>query len=132
MAKWWRTSMRRPVHRVLILGGYGFFGERIATALASDPNLRLSGGGRDLAKAQGFARRLGLDVRQGVAIDAAAQNLANAPVKLEVNTVMHTAGPFQGQGYAVARASIDAGCNYIDLADGREFVSGIGALDSLA
>jgi saccharopine dehydrogenase-like NADP-dependent oxidoreductase len=49
-----------------------------------------------------------------------------------VDTLIHTAGPFQDQNYAVARAAIEAGCNYIDLADGRQFVSGIESLDSAA
>ena len=32
----------------------------------------------------------------------------------------------------MARAAIDTGCHYIDLADGRQFVVGIGALDAMA
>jgi hypothetical protein len=51
---------------------------------------------------------------------------------LRVGTVIHTAGPFQGQDYTVARAAIDAGCHYVDLADGRQFVTGIVALDAAA
>ena len=35
-------------------------------------------------------------------------------------------------GYDVAKACIAWGCHYIDLADGREFVDGISALDALA
>jgi len=46
--------------------------------------------------------------------------------------VIHAAGPFQGQDYAVAEACIDAGVHYVDLADGRAFVCGIEALDSRA
>jgi hypothetical protein len=36
--------------------------------------------------------------------------------------VVHTAGPFQQQGYGVARAAAGAGAHYVDLADGRRFV----------
>jgi len=36
--------------------------------------------------------------------------------------VIHTAGPFQQQSYAVAHAAAHAGAHYIDLADGRRFV----------
>jgi saccharopine dehydrogenase-like NADP-dependent oxidoreductase len=39
-----------------------------------------------------------------------------------VDSVIHTAGPFQGQDYAVARSAIAAGANYIDLADGRDLL----------
>ncbi len=49
-----------------------------------------------------------------------------------IATVVNTVGPFQNQDYAVPLAIIDAGCNYIDLADSREFVCGIGALDAQA
>ena len=59
-------------------------------------------------------------------------DLAQRLKQLRVDTVIHTAGPFQGQNYAVASAAIDAGCNYIDLADGRQFVAGISALDAAA
>jgi saccharopine dehydrogenase-like NADP-dependent oxidoreductase len=37
--------------------------------------------------------------------------------------VIHCAGPFQGQDYRVARATLAAGAHYLDLADGREFVA---------
>jgi hypothetical protein len=43
--------------------------------------------------------------------------------------VIHTAGPYQGQDYRVAKACIEAGSHYIDLADGREFVSGFASLN---
>jgi hypothetical protein len=45
---------------------------------------------------------------------------------------IHTVGPFQGQSYAVAEACIRNGVHYADLADGRAFVAGIGALDAAA
>jgi saccharopine dehydrogenase-like NADP-dependent oxidoreductase len=47
--------------------------------------------------------------------------------------VVHSAGPFQGQGYAVARTCAAAGVHYVDLADGADFVCGFSAaLDALA
>lgn len=42
---------------------------------------------------------------------------------LSPDIVIHCAGPFQGQSYAVAEASLAAGAHYIDLADGRAFVT---------
>ncbi len=36
--------------------------------------------------------------------------------------MIHSAGPFQGQDYAVAQACAQAGAHYMDLADGRRFV----------
>ena len=46
--------------------------------------------------------------------------------------VIHTAGPYQGQDYRVARACIDCGAHYIDLADARNFVEGFKRLNSEA
>ena len=119
-------------HTILVLGGYGFFGARICRALAADKAIRLLIGGRDVTKAALLAQELGLDPGQALAIDANAANLAQRLEELRVATVIHTAGPFQGQDYQVARAAIAAGANYIDLADGRAFVAGIGQLDALA
>ena len=39
-----------------------------------------------------------------------------------MDLVIHTAGPFQHQGYSVSRCAAEAGAHYIDLADGRRFV----------
>jgi len=120
------------MHTILVLGGYGFFGERICHALASDSNIRLFIGGRDESKAKQLALKLGINVEQGIAVDAHSPMLAQYLNELKINTVIHTAGPFQRQHYSVARAAIEAGCNYIDLADGRDFVAGISELDDLA
>lgn len=120
------------MHTTLVLGGYGFFGTRISRALAIQKNIRLLIAGRDLQQAQALARELGLQAEQGLAIDAQASDLHTRLAELEVDTVIHTAGPFQGQNYAVAEAAIAAGANYIDLADGREFVVGISQLDATA
>ncbi len=75
---------------------------------------------------------MGLPVEQAVALDAHDSQLADVLRRLQVDVLIHTAGPFQGQDYSVARAAIEAGCHYIDLADGREFVVGIGSLTALA
>jgi saccharopine dehydrogenase-like NADP-dependent oxidoreductase len=114
---------------VLVLGGYGFFGRRIARMLATDGNVRLWLGGRDRLKAEQAAHVLGLDPARAVAIDARERDFPMRLQQLGIDVLIHTAGPFQGQAYDVARAAIAAGCHYIDLADGRSFVSGIGALD---
>lgn len=120
------------MHNVLVLGGYGFFGTRICTALARDPSMKLFIAGRDLARARGLAAALNLREDQAVAVDAHSAGLAGRLDELRIDTLIHTAGPFQRQDYAVPRAAIEAGCNYIDLADGRAFVVGIGSLDASA
>jgi saccharopine dehydrogenase-like NADP-dependent oxidoreductase len=117
---------------VLVLGAYGFFGSRICEALAKNPRIRLILAGRDLTKATALAYQLGLSAEHARKVDATDPDLALRLRKLGVTTLIHTAGPFQGQGYEVARAAIKAGCTYIDLADGRAFVNGITKLDAEA
>jgi saccharopine dehydrogenase-like NADP-dependent oxidoreductase len=120
------------MHTVLVLGGYGFFGQRISAALASTASVRVLVGGRDLGRANAAARAMGLPLEQAVALDAHDYNLADILRRLQVDVLIHTAGPFQGQDYSVARAAIDARCHYIDLADGRQFVTGVSSLSALA
>lgn len=114
--------------RVLIIGGYGNFGSFISRSLAKNSNIDLVIAGRSLEKAQAFAREVNaeaavVDIHEG--FEARLQE-----IKPEI--VIHTSGPFQSQGYDVAEACINGGVHYIDLADGREFVSGIGCLDQRA
>ena len=118
--------------RILILGGYGNFGSHIVRALAPERGIRLIIAGRSIERAWDFAvsidaanpaESIALDIRSGFesAMRQAAPDL-----------VIHTVGPFQGQGYEVAEACIRIGCHYVDLADGRAFVAGIAALDERA
>lgn len=119
------------MHTVLVLGGYGFFGQRISDALASTASMRVLVGGRDIGRATAAARALGLPPEHAVAVDAHDPKLAVALRRLQVEVLVYTAGPFQGQDYSVARAAIEAGCHYIDLADGRQFVAGISTLNAV-
>jgi saccharopine dehydrogenase-like NADP-dependent oxidoreductase len=123
---------QQNMHTILVIGGYGFFGERICNALAQTEGIRLLIGGRNATRARAVAEGLGLQSSQGIAIDARATDLTQRFLKLGVDSVIHTAGPFQNQDYAVARSAIAAGANYIDLADGRDFVAGIEQLDTAA
>jgi saccharopine dehydrogenase-like NADP-dependent oxidoreductase len=120
------------MHAVLVIGGYGFFGSRICGVLAKHPAIRLLIGGRNREEGQRLAQKIGLGDDQAVPVDTSHPLLRETLNQLRVGTVIHTAGPFQGQDYTVARAAIDAGCHYIDLADGRQFVNGIRVLDAAA
>jgi hypothetical protein len=120
------------MQRILVLGAYGFFGSRICAGLAKNPRIQLIVAGRNLDKATAAAYLHGLSANHAKAIDAANPQLPQILRKLEVNTLIHTAGPFQQQRYEVARAAIAAGCNYLDLADGRAFVTGIATLNPAA
>ena len=107
--------------KTLVLGGYGNFGARIARALAPQFGANLLIGGRDALRAESLANALGQGV-QGVGIDLSKPGLSKTLSSLGVDLLIHTAGPFQAQGYAVATAAAAAGAHYIDLADGRRFV----------
>lgn len=111
--------------RVMVLGGYGNFGARICRALAADHSMSLLVAGRDGGRASALAAELdqghGTGVRAAV-VDCQGLQFVQALREHQVELLIHTAGPFQGQDYAVARACAEAGAHYIDLADGRRFV----------
>jgi hypothetical protein len=119
----------RDPFRILVLGGYGHFGGRICRALTGDPSIRLAVAGRDAVRAEAFAAPLGADA---VGIDHRSGDFAGRLAGIRPQLVVHTAGPFQGQDYSVAEACVAAGAHYVDLADGRGFVSGIDRLDARA
>lgn len=111
---------------VLILGGYGNFGKRIATAL-SRHNVPVIIAGRDWNRAEALAGTL--SGARGLRLDINEDFLAT--LKLEKpSVVVHTCGPFQGADYSVAKACIEAGVHYVDLADGRDFVREFRGLDA--
>lgn len=107
--------------KTLVLGGYGNFGARICRALAADGNIDLLVAGRDEGRAQQLADTLGHGA-VGMSIDCTAPDFGQALTTQGVGLVVHAAGPFQQQSYAVALAAARAGAHYIDLADGRRFV----------
>src|SRR5688572_5967201 len=111
---------------VVILGGYGNFGRRIAEALAREPNTRVFVSGRDLKRATAVAQEIG-GAAEPLRLDAHAGDFTAELRKAGATLVVHTAGPFQGQNYSIPQACVAAGAHYIDLADGRGFVCGITA-----
>lgn len=118
--------------RILVLGGYGLFGSRISRTLAADAGLTLIVAGRDRTRAERLVAGID-DPRAQVetaAIDTAASDFGERLAALRPDLVIDTAGPFQGRDYRVAEAALAIGAHCIDLADGRDFVRGIGALDA--
>lgn len=115
--------------RVLIIGGYGNFGSFVARRLSCHPALHVVIAGRSLEKAERLAATL--DNASAAEIDV-SRDLNAALGRIAPNVVIHTSGPFQTQDFSVAEACIEVGCHYIDLADGRDFVTGISSLDQAA
>ena len=116
--------------RVVVLGGYGNFGARICRALSRD-GIEIIAAGRDPERGH---LETGFDANIGKArVDVSDPRLTESLGSLSPNIVIHCAGPFQGQDYRVALASLAAGAHYIDLADGRAFVTGFAkAVDDAA
>lgn len=115
--------------KILILGGYGNFGKRIATALVK-AKLPVIIAGRNRQKAEALSNELG--ELSTPAIFDVNQSLAQELQKLKPVVVINTCGPFQTANYRIAETCIGNGVHYIDLADGREFVSGITTLNERA
>ena len=126
----------RTPFRVLVLGGYGNFGRRICQALAKEPGLRVTVAARSAARAADTVRTMqqagAVAELMSTTLDTTQADLAQRLRALAADLVIHTAGPFQGQDYRVARACIEVGAHYVDLADARAFVCGISALDDAA
>jgi NAD(P)-dependent dehydrogenase (short-subunit alcohol dehydrogenase family) len=114
--------------RVLLLGGYGNFGTFIARRLAREPELTVIVAARSEQKARALAGQLNAE---WAAFDLFA-DLDGHLKKLKPDILIHTSGPFQGQGYDVAEACIRNGVHYLDLADGRDFVANVVRLDDAA
>lgn len=106
--------------RIVVLGGYGNFGARICRELAGRVDAEILATGRDPA---GAHAALADERIKRVHLDIAAPEFAEALRDLAPGIVVHCAGPYQPQGYHVAAAAIAAGAHYIDLSDGRDFVT---------
>jgi hypothetical protein len=116
--------------KVLILGGYGNFGKRIARLLTRK-GIAVIIAGRDSAKAAALAKALPPNLAEIAVFDAKSALLPQL-ASLKPHVVINTCGPFQNSDYGIARACIASGVHYIDLADGRDFVTGITQLDTEA
>lgn len=105
--------------KVLILGGYGVFGKRIAMALSREPDISLIIAGRSIKKAKAFADTI---AAQASEVDI-QHNLSDRLRVLDPMIIINCCGPFQGNDFTVLEQCIKYGYHYIDLADGRDYVS---------
>jgi uncharacterized protein DUF4166/saccharopine dehydrogenase-like protein len=121
--------------KVLILGGYGTFGGHLAQLLANEVRLALIIGGRSLERAQTFCDRLAPGASRTALYfnrdgDVLAQIRAIGP-----DLVVDATGPFQCYGadpYRIIKACLVREIDYLDLADGAEFVKGVAQFDGAA
>ncbi len=114
--------------KILILGGYGGFGARLSGLLAERGHHILVAG-RSQLKAEKFCQK----IKNGQALQMDRNgDIQQAITQYQPNLIIDAAGPFQGSSYRVAEHSIASAIPYLDLADGRAFVCGIGKLDDAA
>jgi Domain of unknown function (DUF4166)/Saccharopine dehydrogenase NADP binding domain len=120
---------------ILVLGGYGTFGGRLAQLLADEARLTLLIAGRSRTKAEAFCATLGGAAK---AIPAAFDREREIEPQLSMikpDIVVDASGPFQAYGenpYRVVEAAIALGIHYVDLSDGADFVRGIACFDAAA
>lgn len=114
--------------RVLVIGGSGVFGSRLAKLLVREARVRLTLAGRRraaleqvLAELESPADIMLLDRDRITPADLAPFDL-----------VVDAAGPFQQSHSRVIEAALAARIPYIDLADGREFVAAFPRFDDAA
>jgi hypothetical protein len=114
--------------RVLIVGGAGAFGRRLAEGLVATTDAHVVIAGRSLQRAEEAAAAL------GAAAAALDRDKADpvAIAALNPDIVVDAAGPFQGANLRFAQACIEAGTHYFDLADARDFVAAFPKLDQQA
>ncbi|MEH3023998.1 MAG: saccharopine dehydrogenase NADP-binding domain-containing protein [Pseudomonas oryzihabitans] len=113
---------------VMVVGAYGNFGSIISRRLAREAGIDLVLVGR-AGQVLALAQELAVRSWQG---DALGPDFVAALSTFEVDLVIHTAGPFQGQDHHVARACVEAGAHYCDLSDARDFVATSVKLDEAA
>ncbi|PRH84110.1 saccharopine dehydrogenase [Labrys okinawensis] len=124
-----------PSLRVLIVGGYGIFGGRLAELLADEPRLTLIIAGRSLAKAEFFCASRPVRARLFPAEFDRDQPLEPQLRALKPDVIVDASGPFQDYGkqpYRLIEAAIAHGADYFDFSDGAAFVRGVTGLDAAA
>lgn len=111
--------------RILVIGGYGGFGARLTRRLfAAEHDVVVAG--RSAEKGAAFCA--GLVGCEAVVADR-TNGIGMAIARIRPDLVIDAAGPFQNCGYTVPEACIAMRIPYLDLADARSFVTGIGSLD---
>src|SRR5262245_26647295 len=122
--------------KILIVGGYGTFGGRVISLLENESRLTLVAAGRSMTKAHAYCA--GRSKAKAALIPASFDRNGDVEAQLTAlrpHILVDASGPFQAYGegrYRLIEACIAAGVNYLDLADGSDFVAGVHAFDAAA
>ncbi|MEM8725406.1 MAG: saccharopine dehydrogenase NADP-binding domain-containing protein [Pseudomonadota bacterium] len=118
---------RKPLE-VLILGASGVFGSRLAELASGEGGIALTLAARNLDRLEAVAAALSgrcqcvaLDRDRLTALDLGGYDL-----------VVDAAGPFQASHMRVVESALAAQVDYVDLADGRDFVRDFARFDEVA
>jgi saccharopine dehydrogenase-like NADP-dependent oxidoreductase len=120
--------------KILILGGYGVFGGRLARLLCDIAGIELIICGRTLSRASEFCA----DYQGKAAVRPLQCGRMDIMRALEAelpDLVVDASGPFQNYGdapYGVIKACIATATNYVDFADAADFVFGVPQFDAAA
>ena len=122
--------------RILVIGGYGIFGGRLVELLEGDARLTLLIAGRSLARARAYCagRQAPVATLIPCRFDRSSDD-DDLWTTLRPGLVVDASGPFQAYGddrYRVIERCIAHGVNYLDLADGSDFVEGVAKFDPAA
>ena len=127
--------MNGPSLRLLIIGGYGTFGGRLAELLCRERRISLVIAGRSKSAALAFCHALPPGAaREALAVDRDG-DVAEQIRKINPHIVVDASGPFQAYGeapYRLVKAALDTHTHYLDLADSPDFVRGIRKFDGAA
>jgi Domain of unknown function (DUF4166)/Saccharopine dehydrogenase NADP binding domain len=120
--------------KILILGGYGVFGGRLAELLADISDIEIVVCGRNFPQAAAFCD----DYRGRAAIRPLKLDRKDIVEGLHAerpDLVVDASGPFQNygdNGYGVIIACLAVGIHYLDFADAADFVFGVSQFDNEA
>ena len=120
--------------KVLILGGYGVFGGRLAVLLSDLASIEMLICGRDLGRAEAFCRENERHARLRPAV-LDRRDIVDGLARYTPDLVVDASGPFQDYGadrYRVIEACIDARVDYLDFSDAADFVFGVARYDDRA
>lgn len=115
--------------RVVILGGYGVFGGKLAAALSGEERFDVVVAGRSLTAANEFCRLHG---GRPARLDRSQPSFSADLKSLSPFMTVDAAGPFQAyreHPYAVAEAALRAGSHYLDLSDDAAFAERLSSYD---
>ncbi|HEY9845702.1 MAG TPA: saccharopine dehydrogenase NADP-binding domain-containing protein [Candidatus Caenarcaniphilales bacterium] len=109
------------MQHVLILGGSGRIGRRIAADLVTHTQVPILIAGRNRQLGTQVAEQLGPKVRF-LSLELGDQANLTAAIAA-ASLVIHCAGPFHYQDASVLQTCIQEGANYLDVSDHRSFTA---------